>query len=489
MKTKLSLFLGICLFAFAGINAQTPVVSFETNKAVGETITLKLRSKTTGTISVDWGDGVLDANAVTTNVNITLTKPLKGSTVKIYNDDLNNFECNSGGVTSADISRAVELVHVYLTTNSLTSLDVSTNTNLQTLGIATNQITNIDITNNQLLNNVYIQNNLFDACALNDIYNALPTKPSGTFRVRNTNNPGVAKSNTATVVAKGWTVDVNGDATGCQPVVSFETNMVVGDNITLKLRSKTAGTIDVDWGDGKLDFYNVASNAYIEVTEQLAGNSIKVFNDNLNSFECKDGGITSIDVSKAVELIHIYLDNNSLTSLDVSANTNLQTFGIAGNQFSSVNLINNIALNNVYIQNNQFDACELNKIYTDLPVKSEGTIFRINNTGNIGTNTSKTSIATAKNWTVSVTGDGTGCFTSINSDIVQESATILSHKSNFISFNENNKGSLHILDISGKTVMQLDDTMGVDVSSLYKGLYLVKYKTNGKNGIIKVLIK
>ncbi|MEA4976436.1 MAG: T9SS type A sorting domain-containing protein [Paludibacter sp.] len=489
MKTKLTLFLGICLFAFAGINAQTPVVSFETNKAVGESITLKLRSKTTGTISVDWGDGLLDAHEVTTNVNITLTKPLKGNTVKIYNDDLNNFECNSGGVTSADISRAVELVHVYLTTNSLTSLDVSANTNLQTLGIATNQITNIDLSNNQLLNNIYIQNNQFDACSLNEIYNALPIKPSGTFRVRNTNNPGVATSNTAIAAAKGWTVDVTGNATGCQPVVSFETNKVSGESITLKLRSKTAGTIDVDWGDGKLDFYSVASNAYIEVTEALVGNSIKVYNDNLNSFECKDGGITSLDVSKAVELIHIYLDNNSLTSLDVSANTNLQTLGVASNQFSSINLTNNIALNNVYIQNNQFDACELNKIYTDLPVKAEGTTYRINNTGNHGANTSNTNIATAKNWTVNVSGDGTGCFTSINSDIVNESATIISLKDNFISFNENNRGSIHIIDVSGKMIMQLDDIKGVDVSNLYSGLYLVKYNTNGTNGIIKVLMK
>lgn len=296
MKTKLTLFLGICLFAFAGINAQTPVVSFETNKAVGESITLKLRSKTTGTISVDWGDGLLDAHEVTTNVNITLTKPLKGNTVKIYNDDLNNFECNSGGVTSADISRAVELVHVYLTTNSL-------------------------------------------------------------------------------------------------------------------------------------------------------------------------------------------------TSLDVSANTNLQTLGVASNQFSSINLTNNIALNNVYIQNNQFDACELNKIYTDLPVKAEGTTYRINNTGNHGANTSNTNIATAKNWTVNVSGDGTGCFTSINSDIVNKSATILSLKGNYISFNENNRGSIHIIDVSGKMIMQLDDIKGVDVSSLYSGLYLVKYNTNGTNGIIKVLMK
>lgn len=269
------------------------------------------------------------------------------------------------------------------------------------------------------------------------------------------------------------------------PVVTCVTGKSVGTAITLKFRLKTAGNVQVDWGNGIKTTHAVTAHPKTTAVEGIsAGSTIKVYNDELMFFECKNADLTSLDVSNALEIDIIFVDDNLLTNLDLSVNTKLRQLGLSGNPIASVDLKNKDLLTTVYLRFTQFEACALNAVFDALPEKS-GTL-KIFIEGNPGATTSETSIAVNKGWVVDIEGDGSGCTNSVNDDLY-ESARFILLKEDVLSFVGNETGSMMVIDTTGKTILQADNVNSLNVSGLAKGLYLVKYNISGISKTTKII--
>ena len=82
------------------------------------------------------------------------------------------------------------------------------------------------------------------------------------------------------------------------------------------------------------------------------------------------GQISSLDLSKCVNLVHLTANSNQITSLNLSNNTALWYMEIGYNRLTSLDLSNNTALRQLYIGNNQLTSLDLsnNKELTHLSI-------------------------------------------------------------------------------------------------------------------------
>jgi len=483
MKTKFFILLSLILSI--GIQAQNLAVSFVTSKTIGSSITLKLKVVTAETVGLDLGDGVIENVSVTSTATTSFTRSLTGNTVKVYSNNLNYFECASAEITSVDLTNAIKLTNLYLTINLLTSIDISHLTLLQTCGLANNKLSTLDVTLNTKLNNLYVQNSQLEACELNRIFTDLPIKTTGTFNCKFSGNSGALKSNTAILTAKNWIPDVTGDASGCQPIV-LTTSKSVADTINLQLRLAVAGNAYVDFGGGKQPF--VVGTTSTPVSGELSsGNTISIYNDNLNYINCENNALVNVDVSDALALQQLYCGYNSLTALDVTNNTNLTRLGCNNNQITTLSLLNNTKLSGMYFQNNLFTACELNEIYGEIPTRatmSENVDFRV--TENPGALTSNTAIATGKNWNIDTTGDNTGCISTTLSTFDMSGITGNISGNTIRIFSDREIGKMTLLNVTGKTLHVTYNTKIFTVPNLNTGLYLLLVESKGEKLVLKL---
>ena len=130
-------------------------------------------------------------------------------------------------ITALDVSKNPALRTLQLSNNSVTTLDVKSNPQLVTLTVDGNRLEGLDLTGHERLTYLNVGGNRWDACTLNDLYYSLsryPTLQSGKTPRGNTlfvrgekdgeyNDAEHAESSIAKL--KGWTIDYEGDGTGC----------------------------------------------------------------------------------------------------------------------------------------------------------------------------------------------------------------------------------------------------------------------------------
>ncbi|MFY0714643.1 hypothetical protein J1D01_13270 [Seonamhaeicola sp. NFXS20] len=80
--------------------------------------------------------------------------------ISLNNPLLEILHISNNDLTSLNITEAVSLKNLLLTTNKLYNIDVSSNINLETLLVSDNQLENIDIAENSSLTHLYITSNL-----------------------------------------------------------------------------------------------------------------------------------------------------------------------------------------------------------------------------------------------------------------------------------------------------------------------------------------
>jgi len=449
-----------------------------------------LRVSASGNVQIDWGNGDVTDYSVATS-STTITGVLAKNIVKIYGDNLTYFECNEAGILDIDVSNASELLQLYCTKNELMELDVSCNAKLVRLGCSYNKLKTIDLRYNTKLTGIYLQYNLLDACALNDIYEQLPSRISntGTYNFRNTGNPGVVKSNTAILTVKNWLPDVTGDDTGGVPVI-LTTTKNIGESFSIELRATSTSKVSIDWGGGK-NIYEISVESTPVNEILVAGNTVKIYSDDINFIKCENNKLSSVDVSKAYALQQIYVGNNELTELDVSSNINLTRIGCDHNKITHIDLSQNQRLSGLYFQNNLFDACALNAIFNDIPALTtlnDAVNFRV--LSNPGTLQSNTSLAVNKKWHIDSSGDNSGCFTSV---ISEREKNIIISPTVVVDFlyikSDEAISQVTVYDTTGRIQNVIYNIDFVDMSGLSRGMYLLKIETAYQQQISKVLKK
>ena len=174
-------------------------------------------------------------------------------------------------------------------------------------------------------------------------------------------------------------MSLNMHAQTSEPVITL-TYTADGTEHTLSFGSAVAkeNKVTIDWGDGKIvegatltgiyDDYNVQGT---DVTGTPTGTGVvKIYaTEPLNDFECTSNmngtGVTSLDVSKATELISLSANGNKLTTVDLSKNTKLTDVELNNNLLTTVVLP--ASLIKLNLQNNQltsFDGTALTALTT-----------------------------------------------------------------------------------------------------------------------------
>lgn len=168
------------------------------------------------------------------------------------------------------------------------------------------------------------------------------------------------------------------------PIVTIHTDLAQSDTMRLIIRAMQDASIDIDYGDGKLQ--KVVIGDYLVFPKGAIGKDkiVKIYGNptQISVFSIYDAKITNIDVSKLTEIFCLGLGGNSLSTLDLSHNINLEELNIFGNKFteidvsmlpelwlfncvnnriSALNIANNTKLSVFYCSQNKLNNIDLSK--------------------------------------------------------------------------------------------------------------------------------
>ena len=269
---------------------------------------------------------------------------------------LENLSCDQNLLTKIDLTKNLYLVSLSIANNKLTMLNVVNNTKLQTIHCNDNLLRTLDFSKNTSLTEIYCPNNKLISLNLKNGNNAVSNGPS----IKNfTNNPDlsciqvddVTYSNTNWPFYKDATANYSSDCaySTAIPDPKFEDKLI-------------ALGIDTDGKNGKVATANIIYVTDLDVSsssiENLTG--IQDF-ASLKNLNCKSNLLSSIDVSKNVDLITLNCYSNDLLSIDVSKNTNLTSLNLDFNETTNLNVANNLALTSLSLYYNKITALDISK--------------------------------------------------------------------------------------------------------------------------------
>ena len=115
----------------------------------------------------------------------------------------------------------------------------------------------------------------------------------------------------------------------------------------------------------------------------------------LKDLDLRFNELTELDLSDCSTVLeYLSLYGNNLSELDLSNCTALKTLGCSKNNLTELDLSNCISLQDLQCYDNKFTTSAMNKIFTDLPVVENGSLW-CNNIGDL-------SIAEEKGWYVTI---------------------------------------------------------------------------------------
>ena len=234
-------------------------------------------------------------------------------------------------ITALDVSKNPALRTLQLSNNSVTTLDVKSNPQLVTLTVDGNRLEGLDLTGHERLTYLNVGGNRWDACTLNDLYYSLsryPTLQSGKTPRGNTlfvrgekdgeyNDAEHAESSIAKL--KGWTIDYEGDGTGC--------NMAY-----ITIQKPDYGTLKVFTADGVevLTGTKVAKNTNLVIKAiPASGYKLETLILNDEDVDSPNFKVTSSVTIGGIFTVSAQIDTLSNDALSVSGGKNCLSFTTA----------------------------------------------------------------------------------------------------------------------------------------------------------------
>lgn len=223
---------------YAGVADELPEkkITLTTTKNVGELITLELESH--GDIKVEGAtlrSKAYKAGKIISTYRLTSQQVvLKGNismltannnqitAITLDNADaLWYLSANDNQLSSIDVANCPKLTHLNLKNNRLTTLDLSQNPALRYVIVPNNQLTSLSLDEQaEQLGYLEIWANRINASEMDELIDALPTRPSSHLLVQGSENEQnqISKEQIARAEAKGWTVeDHEGIPVGISP--------------------------------------------------------------------------------------------------------------------------------------------------------------------------------------------------------------------------------------------------------------------------------
>ena len=298
--------------------------------------------------------------------SIDVTKLPKLNKFDIYDNpitqiDISNnpllieFKAYKTQLASVDFSNNVNLTYISIYQSMLTDIDVSTCPNLQNLHCQDNSIISIDISNNPQMTYLYCEKNQLTELNLKNGNNAILYNMLTRF------NPDLTCIDiddlTAAEANPRWRKDITANYSENCGNFAIPITFVPDDNFEQAL-------IDLGLDSGELND-SVPTNTIRSLTSldvrqkniaDLTG--IEDFAA-LKDLICYGNQLSSLDISKNVQLYYLSANANNITSLDLSSNTELGKLQLNQNQLTTINLENNTKLRELYIADNPVTALNL----------------------------------------------------------------------------------------------------------------------------------
>lgn len=309
----------------------------------------------------------------------------------------------------------------------------------------------------------------------------------------------------------------------------IELTVTPGDSIQLNFSCSAENTV-VMIESGNYNKTIIVGTDATGLKKYFADSDIMRVYGNVSDFNCSDNfnKITKVDVSHNTELKYLNCSYNSvsslnltgntgllhldchacmLTSLDVSTNTALKYLYCSDNSLTSLDISNNTALILLDCANNNLSTQAIDNIYCALLLREavdEARIYPVNETSSsnheivIATNKEN---AKAKNWDVWYffyntevpTIGNYNCESGI--ELIENNVAIYPNPANNILniTSEAQIESIEFYDILGKIVLSKAGVSAtessIDVSSLTRGIYILKLQTEKGIASYKIAIE
>lgn len=208
-------------------------------------------------------------------------------------------------------------------------------------------------------------------------------------------------------------------------------------------------------------------------------------NSTLEKALLSKNGFEAIAFENLSALKVINLRTNKLTKVELKGLSSLEELELSYNQLHSVNLKECPSLKQLGVTANGMTACELNTLYNQLPTLP--TMPKKYNLYN-GTKkdeavlTSKTSIATEKNWKVYVEGDGSGCTDGIDNADADNTLSIIASKGLLRIHSPFAQSTIRVYTLDGKLLVQQHLThQDTTISVPFDGACIVRCTDDATN--------
>lgn len=291
--------------------------------------------------------------------------------------NLEDLMCQENQIETLDLAKAINLAWLFCGNNRLTTLDLSPLSKLEVADCSENLLTSLTPSQSVALRFLSIAKNQLDACAINEIFFALPQQENQKGVIRIGENPGASTSNPVIFSTKGWKSDLLGDGTGCPnqgpSQAILRTQFKVGEKLKLTIETSD-NKLEIEglagvWENGKQVEYIVESPTIV-----LKGNISKINCQScklssldfincpeLTSLRCSWNDLKKLNVAFLPQLEELRCSWNKLAALDLSANKALKILYCSKNQIEGLKLDDNLLLEQLYAGYNPLGTIDLSK--------------------------------------------------------------------------------------------------------------------------------
>ena len=316
---------------------------------------------------------------------------------------LQSLDCSANNLASLDVSQNTTLTGLDCSDNQLTSLDVSQNTTLTGLNCSDNQLTSLDLSRNTALRSLDCSYNRLAALDLSkngDLWNVSAEQNYHKVSLDEGRNVDIAtipglEADRMTDIQGGYiegnTLHLDADilmyyydynsSNYEMPIGAGDYFYITTDNhvpidkehfLDTAFRRYVTANIDQD-EDGQLSLREQHMVIDIDVSNlgihNLSG--IEYF-ASLQSLDCSENRLTSLDLSRNTNLVELDCGSNQLSSLDLSQNTALQTLDCSDNALLDLDVRSLSALQELDCSKNQLASLDLFRNANLVSVKADG---------------------------------------------------------------------------------------------------------------------
>jgi leucine rich repeat domain protein (fragment) len=314
-------------------NTATEHISFETTKAIGETITMRIENKAKQSKPIVEGATFLkeierEGEQYGVYELTSQQVVIKGNISFLY--------CERNNITKVDLTHAATLWGAQLNENQISEIDVSNNVELTQLRCDDNNVSILDLTSNSKLRWLSCNNNQIRQLTL-------PKKSELLVAYCSFN--------------KLTTLDISGQ-NKLEDLFCFDNKISrldlsqCAELLTLACHNNVISELKIPLLP-KLYYLNCNNNRLtsIDVTQC----------PKLREFGCANNQIRRLNITKNPDLNIVNCNNNLIPFIDVSQNTSIKTIAVAVNKLTTIDLSNNTELEKLNITLNRFTELDVSK--------------------------------------------------------------------------------------------------------------------------------